>query len=385
MRIQAMNKLLILLLILTLLTTTTTNAKPVASEDQKENTWTTKAPMQQARGSLGVATVNGKIYAIGGIVDNNGGYVGTNEEYDPTLNTWVFKKPMPTPRGSFGVEVYDNKIYCFGGEIKISRDGKLGATGVTEVYDPAKDIWESKAPMPTPRSHLTANLVEGKVYLLAGERSQYSVAIYNPTTDSWAEKKTAPFGTILYYYTSAAVDNRVFIVGGIDGSGSNANLNQIFNVENETWSFGASAPKDVLYGGAVATIGIMAPKRVYVFGATGQVGLISPPFANQIYVPENNSWVLGASPSTSRINLGVAVLNDTIYAIGGQTYENFGSIVPSAANERYLPLGYGSISAKNDSPNSEFPIAMIGVVSVLVLAILVLIMYHYRKKRGKQR
>jgi len=62
-----------------------------------EDTWTKKAPMQQARGRLGVAVVNGKIYAIGGdkgyffgSAPNNYDYMGrqqfvcTNEEYDPT-------------------------------------------------------------------------------------------------------------------------------------------------------------------------------------------------------------------------------------------------------------------------------------------------------------
>ena len=57
-----------------------------------EDSWTTKTPMQEARGYLQVAVTNGKIYAIGG-----SGPIGTNEEYDPATDNWTAKSPMPTP------------------------------------------------------------------------------------------------------------------------------------------------------------------------------------------------------------------------------------------------------------------------------------------------
>jgi N-acetylneuraminic acid mutarotase len=82
-------------------------AKPAfSSADTAEDTWTKKAPMHQARAGLGVAAVNGKIYAIGGTTASgsyppdifSGGFVGINEEYDPATDTWATKASMPTPR-----------------------------------------------------------------------------------------------------------------------------------------------------------------------------------------------------------------------------------------------------------------------------------------------
>ena len=93
-------------------------------EAQEENTWTSLTPLQKGRMGLGVATVNEKIYAIGGNLGTGYGeltVVDTNEEYDPTTNTWVYKTPMPTARSSFGIAVYKNKIYCFGGITGIDR------------------------------------------------------------------------------------------------------------------------------------------------------------------------------------------------------------------------------------------------------------------------
>ena len=125
--------------------------------------------MQVARASLGVAVVNGQIYAIGGVVDPPSWVqcTSTNEKYDPATDRWVFKASMPTSRASFGIAVYNNKIYCIGGTTDV-KNGQYVVSGVNEIYDPATDKWETKASMPTARVGVTANVVDGKIYLLGG-------------------------------------------------------------------------------------------------------------------------------------------------------------------------------------------------------------------------
>jgi hypothetical protein len=121
------------------------------SSSTTENSWISRAPMHVARGGLGVAVVNDKIYAIGGssITGTYGAFtgeiVGTNEEYNPATDTWTTKKPMPTPRYGFATTVFNNKIYCIGGENGASY------TGANEVYDPATDTWETRTPSSNPR------------------------------------------------------------------------------------------------------------------------------------------------------------------------------------------------------------------------------------------
>jgi N-acetylneuraminic acid mutarotase len=129
-----------------------------------DSAWVSKAPMQEARCDLGVAVVNGKIYAIGGAGAK--GFSSTNEEYDPATNIWTFRAPMPTPRSAFGIAVYKNKIYCFGGYTMTGTTGT--ATGVNEVYDPATNTWAKRASMPTARLNIRANPVNDKIYLIGG-------------------------------------------------------------------------------------------------------------------------------------------------------------------------------------------------------------------------
>jgi N-acetylneuraminic acid mutarotase len=300
-----------------------------------EDSWVLKAPMRVARGGLGVAVVNGKIYAIGGVSSN--GFLATNEVYDPATNTWTSKEPMPTPRSAFGIAVYQNKIYCLGGYIPED------ATGANEVYDPATDTWETKAPMPTPTLNLQANVVNGKIYLIGGNSNGTLNQVYDPANDTWLTKASVP--TAVSSYASAVVDNKIYVI--------TSNLNQIYDAENDRWSLGAPPPLPAILGSAGATTGVNAPKRVYVFGADANLPywqLTTRSFTAQSYDPKTDSWTVRASIPTGRYSASVAVVDDLLYVIGGFTTEfrtDRFTLNPiytySHVNQQYTPFGYGTV------------------------------------------
>ena len=76
--------------------------KPVSGASATvENSWVAKAPIHEARANLGVAVVDGDIYAIGGDNVNglynqdqgfysgiSGGTLNANELYNPSTDTW---------------------------------------------------------------------------------------------------------------------------------------------------------------------------------------------------------------------------------------------------------------------------------------------------------
>jgi N-acetylneuraminic acid mutarotase len=342
----------------------------LSSTDVVEDTWLSKASMQVARSNLGVAVVNGKIYAIGGSTESGlspysvgidykakGWVADTNEEYDPTTDTWTFKTPMPTPRYGFAIVAYQNKIYCIGGASNFQPpNGFYGAilTRANEVYDPATDTWETKAFMPTARVGLKANVVNDKIYLIGGYPNRTFNEVYDPTTDSWSTKEPMPTGAS--YYASAVFDNEIYVIGGY-GSG---NLNQIYDPETGKWRLGAPAPSSITDGAAGATTGMMALKRIYVLGVLDFMYQAAPP--NRIYDPKSDRWTFGADVPTNRLNFGVAVVNDTLYTIGGiirnYPYELSDAIftaTPSAANEYYVPVGYGTPDPSYVPPDITAP------------------------------
>ena len=321
----------IVLLLLSIVLITFPNITTVRATD---DSWTTKEPMPTARNGLGVAVVNDKIYAIGG---SRGILLAhdDNEEYNPITDTWTFRNPMPTPRGNFAIAVFQNKIYTFGGATR--SGGTTELTTVTEVYDPATDAWETKTSMPTLKGYFSANVVNNKIYLVSGLTQSTPNAslylsqenlVYDPITDSWATKKPIPTAT--HSYVSAVVDNRIYVIAGSSG-----NLTQIYNPATDTWSNGESIPTAIQNAAGGATTGIAAPKAIYVFG--GFIGFVWPINLTQVYHPENDTWSIGTDMPTPLYELGVAVVKDHLYAIGGRT----GYLQPVVdQNNQYTPIDY---------------------------------------------
>jgi N-acetylneuraminic acid mutarotase len=364
----SMRKSIALLLVLVFLTASCLiAAKPAfSSADTAEDTWAAKAPMQQARAGLGVAVVNGKIYAIGGSTVQtkltcyvSGGIVNVNEEYNPATDTWNTRKPMPTPRAYFATAVYQKRVYCIGGFSGFSNvSGALeNATCVNEFYDTATDTWATMSPMPIASAKLKANVVNDKIYLLGGNANPALIQVYDPKTDSWATGTAIPDTSFLF--GSAVVDDRIYALVQFSGKiGFNSQI-KIYDPAADNWSSGAIGLHD-FSSVVAATTGVMAPKRIYALSgwatmATNSDGTGSQPFggppekSNQIYDPKNDSWSFGAPKRSERQGFGVAVVDDKLYVIGGfvRRYPiTFGwglyDDTPTAENELYKPVGYGT-------------------------------------------
>jgi len=375
----------------------------IAAVRAAEDYWVTKESMQQARSDLGVVAVNGKIYAIGGNTENGyipnsrendykalGWIVAANEEYDPSTDTWTFKKPMPTPRCNFGVAVYQNKIYCIGGIVN-RFSGQISYTAVNEVYDSATDTWETKTPMPNATS-AQANLVDGKIYLIGGGSNGTLNQAYDPVTDTWTIKEPMPVAigidnpppNTLSTLISTVVDDKIYVMSFKFLWDKWTTKIGIYNPRNDSWSIRESSPSSFPEEGnwwsqaAGATTGVMAAEQIYVF--FGRYPSYSTLVPNLAYEPSTDPWTVAAAVPTYRQNFGVTVLNDTLYVIGGRSYEypfssdNYFYVTEEAVNEQYTPIGY----------IPEFPSWII--LPLVITATLVAVIYKKRlnKKLSNQ-
>ena len=309
-----------------------------ASNVEPINSWAKLADMPTSRCGLGLAVVSGKIYAIGGSDDN--GEFAVNEMYDPVTNKWSTKAAMLTARTGFATAVYENKIYVIGGSVGDSFTSKV------EVYNTVSDTWQSVEAMPTPRADLSANIVDGKIYLMGG-KTYANVAtdqgltrvtqVYDVKTDTWSTSTAMPIA--LQGYASAVIGTKIYIIGGskhsILGDDSSVNTLQIYDTQTDKWTNGSPLDYPVSYGSAVATMGFMAPMRIYYIG-----GYSMGSFSDKtlIYDVEADSWSEGTKMSTFRAYLGLTVVDDVIYAIGGFDGSKWLSL-----NEECKPQDYGKV------------------------------------------
>jgi len=177
------------------------------------NVWFAMAPMPTGRYGLATATVDGKIYAIGGT--RGGGALATVEVYDPVTNSWsTTPAPMPTARYGLAAATVNGKTYAIGGTGTVT--GVLNLAAV-EVYDPVANSWSTTAaPMTTTRTALAVASVNGKIYAIGGfsHSALATVEVYDPVANSWSTTP-APMTAARFSLAAADAGGLIYAVGGI--------------------------------------------------------------------------------------------------------------------------------------------------------------------------
>ncbi|PYK39557.1 MAG: hypothetical protein DME60_09605 [Verrucomicrobia bacterium] len=291
-----------------------------------QGTWETKTSMPSNHYSFGTGVVNGIIYAVGGI-NNQSMNVGTMEAYDPVINTWMPKAPMPTTRHALGVGVVNGTLYAVGGASEVNGCGDLN---VVEAYDPATNMWTTKAPMTTAQSHLAVGVVNGILYAVGGITGNIpscnngyvvgTLQAYNPATDMWTTK--APMPTARSEVTVGVVNGILYAVGGNNPPVSTV---EAYDPASDTWTTKAHMPTPRYAAGGGVVNGIL-----YVAGGSnGTTGALT---TVEAYDPIANSWTEIAPMPTPRYGLSDSVVNNVLYALGGA---NATGVL--ATNEAFTP------------------------------------------------
>jgi N-acetylneuraminic acid mutarotase len=212
--------------------------------DPRTDRWSAGPSMPQARAEGVVASVNGKIYAIGGRAAatpdashfNDHADTARADVLDPETGRWSRIADAPSTRNSAAAAVIGSKIYVVGGRHALKEpDGSLRQVNVAslEVYDPASDRWEIKASMPQAQGGLAAAAHGGRLYVFGGEQwvpDQKVFAegwVYDPGTDRWTA--LPPLPTPRHGLGAATVGNRIFLMGGGEKVGG-AQASQVHEV-----------------------------------------------------------------------------------------------------------------------------------------------------------
>ncbi|KAH7702251.1 kelch-like protein 20-like protein [Aphelenchoides avenae] len=176
--------------------------------DARTGEWRSVAPMSKRRCGVGVATLDGLLYAVGG--HDGQRYLKCVERYDPKRNIWSSDvAPTSTCRTSVGVAVYDGFLYAVGGQ-----DG-VSCLNIVERYDPRRNEWQVVAPMNSKRLGVSVSVLDGCLYAVGGADGQCPLATverYDPRTDKWYNVRA--MATRRKHLGSAVYKDHLYAVGG---------------------------------------------------------------------------------------------------------------------------------------------------------------------------
>lgn len=131
------------------------------------STWSSAAALATARNAAGAAALGGRLYVVGGrspgIRASDQTSLASVEVYDPVAGTWAAGPALPTARGSLAVAALGGRLYAMGGE---STPGTV--SDAVERFDPATQAWSTLAAMPLRAHGLAAVAVGDALYVMGG-------------------------------------------------------------------------------------------------------------------------------------------------------------------------------------------------------------------------
>jgi N-acetylneuraminic acid mutarotase len=306
-----------------------------AASAQAQGRWVKLAPFPEPAEELLGAAAGGKLYVFCGL---HPGWkpVGMVYEYDPDTDKWAKKKPMPLLSHHVAFTEHGGKIYAFGG-FTLPPSGPPAWTPIDNAweYDPAADSWKALAPMPTKRGSPVAVTVGAKMYVIGGattppgsketavhpQRPHISVSTveeYDPATNTWRAR--APMPTPRNHATAGVVNGKVYVIGGrvgaafISAGSSNVDVVEEYDPAADAW--GSARAKMPSARSAMAS-GVHGG-RIYVTGGEGQNAQVMYTFrAFEVYDPARNGWAVMPSMPVARHGLAGAVLGNRLHMVSG--------------------------------------------------------------------
>jgi N-acetylneuraminic acid mutarotase len=314
--------------------------------------WSTAAPFPEPQEELYATTLKDKVYIIGGF-GKTGDPQGLMYEYDPATDKWAKKKVMPLPVHHQAQAAFEGKIFTFGGCTK----ELTGAAAINNSweYDPAADTWKPIAPLPVKMCAAQAEELGGKIYVVGGlttfENGMGTWVtgmnqVYDPKTNTWQQR--TPMPTARNHHFSAAVNGKLYMIGGRLGSGgagaaSPTDVNEEYDPATNIWTLKNPMPTprsgggSAVYNGAIITAGGELTTRQ--FSATFR--------AVEAYVPMTDSWLILPSMPQAKHGGGVAIVGKRLYLASGALVvgRGFGSDWAAASGVQdvlELPANFGA-------------------------------------------
>lgn len=267
--------------------------------------WEELPPVPTPRTEVASAATDGRIYVIGGFVDD-GGTTGLVEVYDVESQTWSRGPDLPVPVNHAMAAARDGEVVVTGGYL-----GPGLANPSAQVFRLVGDRWEELEPMPEPRAAAGAAFVGRRLHVAAGVGPGGLAAdmfVLAADASSWAR---APGPTPREHLGVAAVGGVLTAVAGrTGGMASNLAVVERWDPDTERWERVPDLP--TARGGLAAAAtdsGLLAAA-----GGEEPAGTFAEV---EVFDPLTERWSSLPDLPTPRHGLGVVAVGDTIHVLAG--------------------------------------------------------------------
>lgn len=274
--------------------------------------WEAVASLPATREALAAAAGrDGRVYAIGGVINSSTTCLDTVYAYTPGTNSWIPAANMPANRRySAAATGPDGRIYVLGGTNPFSYFSTVYA------FTASTNSWEQVANMPAARACLAAVAgSDGRIYALGGldstNASTDTVYAYTPGTNSWEQVASLPI-PLSSLAGAAGPDGRIYAIGGVVSHKKYTDTVFAYTPGTNSWEQVASLP-EARYSLATAT---GPDSRIYAIG--GLDSSIRRTDTVYAYSPRDNTWEQVARLPDARCSFAaVAGPDGRIYTLGG--------------------------------------------------------------------
>jgi N-acetylneuraminic acid mutarotase len=216
-----------------------------------------------------------------------------------------------------------SRLYLIGGASETqSMRGEddlesLVGTRTVDVFDFASQTWDTTtACLSTPRAYATAVALDDSIYVMGGVDNDghilNSVEVYDPTKDQWH------YADSMHYRrkgaSAAAFGDSIFVFGGGGEYGVLHRAIEVYSPQDGTWLMGDTT----IYGRAFHHA-VRIKGYIYIFGGIGSVGgtVVGPIKNVERFDPATGADSALSLALDPRLFFDVVVRNDSVFEISG--------------------------------------------------------------------
>lgn len=237
---------------------------------------------------------------------------------------WTNQLADPIPRDHAASVVLNGKVYVMGGQRTDSGTVPGPVTSQMQVYDLANNTWSATTPMPTARMGLVAAVMDGRIYAIGGSADGFgtlalgTVEVFDPVTHLWSTLMN-PMPTPRYFAAAAVLDTplgtRIFVAGGKAGD---ATLNKVeaFDPVARNWIGRTAMPTARAQLATAEANGLLYAVGGYADLVLQWVGTVEE------YAPLTDTWAARAPMPTARAHLTLSQVDGQLLAAGGENVDH---------------------------------------------------------------